>query len=201
MIAVPLINLKGRTLITRSYPPGYISKLASELSEKFEKVYVADLDGIQKNKPQLDVVQEICDELPTMYEGGVRFASNVIDMLITGADRAVIGTSTLSSLEDLRGAFKLSENIIFKVDYRDGIVSFDKDIAGRDFLALARDVSDIGIREIIVPGNLAQEGSKAKKELGVSLGVFASLKERSAMEQLGADYIISEYDGSLVANE
>src|SRR5512136_463506 len=111
MIAVPLINLKGRTLITRSYPPGYISKLASELSEKFEKVYVADLDGIQKNKPQLDVVQEICDELPTMYEGGVRFASNVIDMLITGADRAVIGTSTLSSLEDLRGAFKLSENI------------------------------------------------------------------------------------------
>jgi len=201
MIAVPLINLKGRTLITRSYPPGYISKLASELSEKFEKVYVADLDGIQKNKPQLDVVQEICDELPTMYEGGVRFASNVIDMLITGADRAVIGTSTLSSLEDLRGAFKLSENIIFKVDYRDGIVSFDKDIAGRDFLALARDVSDIGIREIIVPGNLAQEGSKAKKQLGISLGVFASPNERSAMEQLGADYIISEYDGSLVANE
>ena len=201
MIAVPLINLKGRTLITRSYPPGYISKLASELSEKFEKVYVADLDGIQKNKPQLDVVQEICDELPTMYEGGVRFASNVIDMLITGADRAVIGTSTLSSLEDLRGAFKLSENIIFKVDYRDGIVSFDKDIAGRDFLALARDVSDIGIREIIVPGNLAQEGSKAKKQLGISLGVFASPNERSAMERLGADYIISEYDGSLVANE
>jgi hypothetical protein len=201
MIVVPFITLKGRSLLARSYPPGYISKLASELSEKFERVYVADLDGIQKNKPQLDVVQEMCDEIPTVYEGGVRFASNIIDMLITGADRAVVGTSTLASLEDLRGAFKLSENIIFKVDYRDGIVSFDQAIAERGFLALARDVTDIGIREIVVPGSLANEAAKAKKELGVSLGVFASLEERSAMEQLGADYIVSEDYGSLIGHE
>jgi len=201
MIVVPHIILQGRTLMSRSYPPGYLSKLSSDLSDKFERVYVTDLDGIQKNKPQLDLVQEICDEIPTVYEGGVRFASNIIDMLITGADKAVVGTSTLASLEDLRGAFKLSENIIFKVDYRDGIVSFDQSVAERGFLALARDVTDIGIRDIVIPASLAQEAARGKKELGMTLGVFAPLSERSAVEQLGADYIIADDYGSLIPNE
>ncbi len=37
-----------------------------------------------------------------MYEGGVRFGQNVIDMLITGAEKAVVGTATIVSLDDLQ---------------------------------------------------------------------------------------------------
>jgi uncharacterized protein related to proFAR isomerase len=177
-----------------------MSEFASKLSDNFKKVYVADEDGITRNKPQLDVVREISEGIPTLYEGGVRFSNNVIDMLITGAEKAVIGTTTLSSLDDLRGAFKLSENIIFKVDYRDGIVSFDPAIAGRAFLDLSRDVRAVGIADFIVPINLAKEAVAAKRELGFSLGVFASVSERSSLEALGADYIVSEDFGRLVGN-
>jgi len=178
-----------------------MSEIASRLSDNFEKVYVADLDGISKNRPQLDVAQEICEEIPTLYEGGVRFAQNVIDMLITGAERAVIGTANLANVDELRKAFMLSENITFKVDYRDGIVSFDPSIAGRAFLALSQEVRDVGVSDIVVPEVLAVEASAARKKLGVSLGVFASVTERARMEQLGVDYIVAEDFGRLVRDE
>ena len=200
MIVVPYIELEGRTFARRSYARGEMIDFASKLSDKYERVYVADLDGLSKNKPQLDVVREISEEISTMYEGGVRFANNVIDMLITGADKAVIGTATLRNFEELRGAFKLSENITFKVDFRDGIVSFDPTIAGRAFLDLTKDVHDVGVQDIIVPKSLASEGVAAKKQFGFSLGVFASVSERSSMESLGADYIVSRDYGRLVGN-
>jgi phosphoribosylformimino-5-aminoimidazole carboxamide ribonucleotide (ProFAR) isomerase len=201
MLVVPFVRLKNRSFTKRAYVRGEMSEFASKLSDSFEKLYVADDDGIVRNKPQLDVAQEICEEIPTLYEGGVRFANNVIDVLITGAEKAVIGTATLANLEELRGAFKLSENITFKVDYRDGIVSFDPAIAGRAFLDLIRDVREVGISDMIVPSGLANEAALSKRELGFTLGVFASVSERDGMEALGVDYIVSEDFGRLVKDE
>jgi phosphoribosylformimino-5-aminoimidazole carboxamide ribonucleotide (ProFAR) isomerase len=201
MKVVPLYRLRGRSLTRRAYARGELSSFGSKLADKFEKLYVADDDGIGKNKPQLDVVQELCDEIPTLYEGGVRVAGNVIDMLITGAEKAVVGTATLMSLDELRGAFKLSENITLKVDYRDGIVSFDPSIAGRAFLHLSRDLRSIGVSDIVVPASLAEEAVAAKTELGFTLGIFAPVSERSRMEALGVDYIISDDYGRLNSDE
>jgi len=201
MKIVPFIKLKGRTLLRPAYSKGELSKLGSKLSNKFESVYVADLDGLEKNKPQLDVVQELCDEIPTLYEGGVRFGSNVIDLLVTGAEKAVIGTATLVSFEELRGAFKLSDNIVLKVDFRDGIVSFNPSIAGRDPLALAREAREIGVENMILPPELASKAPAFKKEFGFTLGVFAPASERSRYESLGVDYIVSEDFGRLDGDE
>lgn len=198
---VPRIKLKGRTLLRPAYAKGELSALGLKLSGRFERVYVEDVDGLDKNKPQLDVVQELCDEIPTLYEGGVRFGSNVIDMLVTGAEKAVIGTATLTSLEELRGAFKLSDNIILKVDFRDGIVSFDPQIAGRDFLALAREVRGIGVDNLVVPADLASDAVRSKEELRFTLGVFAPASERSRYESLGVDYIVSDDFGRLDGDE
>ena len=108
MFVVPYLELEGRTLIRRAYARGEMSEFVSKLSDKFKMIYVADLDGLNKNRPQLDVAREIAEEMPTIYEGGVRKASGVIDMLITGAEKAVIGTATLMRFDELRGAFKLS---------------------------------------------------------------------------------------------
>ena len=197
----PLIKLQGRTLLKPSYTKGELSELGSKLSKSFKKVYVSDIDGLERNKPQLDVVQELCDEIPTIYEGGARFGGNVIDILITGAEKAVVGTATLTSLEELRVAFKLSDNIIFKVDFRDGIVSFDPQVAGRDFLALAQDVCEIGVEDIIVPPELASDAVRSKKELRFNLGVFAPTSERARYESLGVDYIVSEDFGGSDGHE
>ncbi|MEM0343494.1 MAG: HisA/HisF-related TIM barrel protein [Thermoplasmata archaeon] len=201
MEIVPQLLIKGRKILSQAHAPQDLSRLASELSERFKHVYVTDIDGVEKNKPQLDVVREICDEIPTLYEGGVRFSSNVIDMLITGAEKAVVGSATLVSLEELRGAFKLSENIIFKADYRDGIVSFDPQISGRAFLPLAKELADIGVREIVVPRKLAREAVAAKEKYGLTLGVFGEVSERATYEPLGVDYMIARDYGGLDGHE
>jgi len=188
-------------MLRRAYPRGQLRELASKISKDFERIYIADEDGLFKNKPQLDIVREICDEIPSFYEGGVRYAQNVIDMIITGADRAVVGTSTLVDLDELRGAFKLSENITFKVDYRDGILSSNDRIGGRAVDGLLREVADIGIKEVLVPAGLAKLVAQEKQSLGLTLGVFAPASEKSSMEALGADYLIAEDYGSLGNNE
>lgn len=185
----------------RAYSGADLDDIISRLSSNHEMLYVSDEDGIERNKPQLDLAREICDEIPTLYEAGVRFSQNVIDVIITGAEKAVVGTATLASLDELRGAFKLSENIILKADYRDGILGSDPMIGGRAFLDLSRDVLDIGIQEIVVPHALAGEASRAKKELGFTLGVFAPLAEESRMADLGIDYIITEDLGSIDRDE
>jgi uncharacterized protein related to proFAR isomerase len=193
MRTIPYITIEARSLLQRNPTKSAAFETASALSSRFESLYLADLDGIFKNKPQLDIAQRICDELPTLYEGGVRYSNNVIDMLITGAERAVIGTSTLLDFSELKGAFKLSENITFKVDFRDGIVSFDPD--------LFRDVAEVGVADVVVPMALAEEAAKARHEHGFALGVIASEQDRARLEQLGVDYMVTEDYGSLVRDE
>ncbi|MGD9963194.1 MAG: hypothetical protein AB7S97_04770 [Thermoplasmata archaeon] len=201
MKTIPHLRLRGRTLLRRAYARGELDDLLEKLSSEHEMVYVSDEDGIERNKPQLDLARGICDEIPTIYEAGVRFGQNIIDVIITGAEKAVVGTATLADLDELRGAFKLSENIILKADYRDGILGSDPLIGGRAFLDLSRDVLDIGIGEILVPHALAKEASRAKKELGFTLGVFAPLAEASRMADLGIDYVVTEDIGSMGGDE
>jgi hypothetical protein len=40
-----------------------------------------------------------------------------------------------------------------------------------------------------------------KEQLGISLGVFAPMSERSRLEQLGVDYIVAGDIGGLGSNE
>jgi len=201
MKIIPYIAIGTRSPFQLTQSKSSAFETASGLSDRFEKLYLADFDGVFKNKPQLDIAQKISDELPTMYEGGVRYSTNVIDMLITGAERAVVGTSTLVDLSELRGAFKLSENITFKVDFRDGIVSFDPEVAGRAISDLFREVVEVGVVDVVVPMALVDEAAKAREEHGFTLGAFASAPDISRLEELGVDYMVTEDHGSLMQDE
>ncbi|MEW5748441.1 MAG: HisA/HisF-related TIM barrel protein [Candidatus Thermoplasmatota archaeon] len=201
MRIIPHLSLRGRTVLRRAYPRAEWEELISRISAENEMLYVSDEDGIERNKPQLDLAREICDEVPTMYEAGVRHGQNVIDVIIAGAEKAVVGTATLADLDELRTAFKLSENIILKADYRDGILGSDPSLGGRAFLDLSRDVLDIGIGEMVVPLPLASEAARAKEEHGFVLGVFAPKAEQSRMADLGFDYMVTEDLGSIDDDE
>jgi hypothetical protein len=197
MRTIPHLRIRAKTLLKRAHYRGEFTEIVERLSSEHERIYVSDEDGIARNRPQLDLAREVCDEVPTLYEAGVRNGQNVIDVIIAGAEKAVIGTATFASLDELRTAFKLSENIILKADYRDGILGSDPLIGGRAFLDLSRDVLDIGICEMVVPRALADEGARAKEQLGFTLGVFAPAAEASRMADLGVDYIVTEDIGSI----
>ena len=201
MKIVPLVTIESRALFKNSQTRRRLTDYASRLAKDYESIYVLDVDGVLKNKPQLDLAQRICDELPAQYEGGVRYAQNVIDMLITGAESAVVGTRTLVDISELRGAFKLSENITFKADFRDGILSFDPDISGRAISDLVTEVVQIGIGDVVVPATLADEVSRIRQRRDFTLGVLAPASEKERLESLEVDYMITEDDGSRESDE
>jgi hypothetical protein len=107
MNIIPLVKMKKR-------------KVFSSLSEKevFEKinenqrVYILDLDGIDKDKPNLCTFQRISGDYELWVDYGPRNLGDVVDMFMAGAERVTIRSPLWPKLNipDIR---EISENKIF----------------------------------------------------------------------------------------
>jgi len=96
-----------------------IRELAPVLEDALERhgrALLWDMDGIEGNRPQLDLLKDY-EGLGLWVDAGVRSAEGVIDVLVAGADKVVVGTKSLRALEELQKAFSLTENVLLQVDY------------------------------------------------------------------------------------
>ncbi|MCI4355266.1 MAG: HisA/HisF-related TIM barrel protein [Thermoplasmata archaeon] len=87
------------------------------------RVYVVDLDGVDQDQPQLDYLQEIARGGDIWVDAGVRTADQAIDVLVAGAQRAVLSTAFLRSEKELHRAWRLSSDLVFEVEVREGAVA------------------------------------------------------------------------------
>lgn len=90
------------------------------LRETFGRIYLIDLEGLQHGRPQLDYVSELARETELWVDGGAETADEVMDLLVAGAERAVVSTARLSSLRELGRAWKLTQQIVVEVRIREG---------------------------------------------------------------------------------
>ncbi len=79
------------------------------------RVLLWDLDGIERDQPRLDLFRPFEGDA-VWLDAGIRTADSVIDVLVAGVEKAVIGTRTLRGLADLEEARDLSEDIVVQVD-------------------------------------------------------------------------------------
>ncbi len=157
------------------------------LLAEFPRLYVVDLDGVDDGQPQLDYLQEICRSADVWVDAGVRNADQAIDVLVTGARRAVLSSAYLESAKELRRSWKLSQDLVFEVEVDDGRVhARSQEWDGRavaEVLGPARDLglADVmlGFRSTPVDWHLATEVSRAGPTW--IEGTF----ERDAAPQLG----------------
>jgi uncharacterized protein related to proFAR isomerase len=126
-----------------------ILELIDELSERFDKVMITDLNGINKDRPQLELLKQLSGKMEMWVDAGSRFSEGAIDIIIAGADKVVFGTKTLRHLDQIEDALELSENVILGIDYDDGIISPNKDIRDMTPAHLAELSVSYGIKEII----------------------------------------------------
>jgi hypothetical protein len=84
--------------------------------DRHGKALLWDLDGIEANRPRLDLLRPF-EGMGLWVDAGVRRSETVIDVLVAGADRAVVGTKCLWDLEELENAFALTENVLLQIDY------------------------------------------------------------------------------------
>jgi hypothetical protein len=92
------------------------------LVENYRRIYVVDLEGVQKNEPQLDLWQELSREADLWIDGGVQLGDQAIDILVSGARRAVLSTSRIRTPEELDKAWKLSQELAFEIEVSQGKV-------------------------------------------------------------------------------
>ncbi|ODS40680.1 MAG: hypothetical protein A7315_02375 [Candidatus Altiarchaeales archaeon WOR_SM1_79] len=119
------------------------------LKGRFERVLITDINGINKDKPQLDLYKDISKKIELWVDAGSRIRDGAIDILVAGAAKVVLGTKTLLNLEELEKICELSENVIFEIDYDDGIVSPKKKIREMSPSQLIEEVKNHGIEDII----------------------------------------------------
>lgn len=134
--------------------------LSKDLRKRnFEKLYVMDVDGVEHNKPQLDVIQSLSDDFSIFYEAGPRRGANVVDLVIAGADMAYMSTLSLASLSEIEIALTYSENVGFKVDWNGGVQGRGKMIDGASLSEVVKGALHYGVKDIVVPVEIIYEAA------------------------------------------
>ncbi|MGP8077298.1 MAG: HisA/HisF-related TIM barrel protein [Thermoplasmata archaeon] len=120
------------------------------LVRDYTVLYLVDLDGIERSEPQLDYIQEFSRDIALWVDGGVRSADQSIDILVAGAQRAVISSAMLDDPGELERAWGLSTELAFEIAFEGGEILARPEWAERDPAALARTVRGIGLEHVIL---------------------------------------------------
>ena len=104
----------------------------SEWIERFRKfpiVQVIDLDAAMGKGSNVELVEDLCSQLPCQVGGGLRSLRKARGMVTSGARKVIIGSSLFTS-EGLNTQFAKeladevgAERLIFSVDSRAGFIS------------------------------------------------------------------------------
>ncbi len=125
--------------------------VVDRLSPDYALLYVVDLDGIEREDPQLDYLQELSRDMTLWVDAGVRTADHAIDILVSGARRVVLSSAYLQGPKQLARAWKLSPEIVFEIEL-DGthVAPAHADWDAQDPVALARAVRAMGPDHLIL---------------------------------------------------
>jgi hypothetical protein len=125
--------------------------VVDRLRGKFGRLYLIDLDGIERGDPQLDYLQELSRDITLWVDAGVPTAESAIDILVAGAERAVLSTGFLRGPVELRRAWKLSTDWAFEVEISPaGSLVASTDWPTRDLATVVDSVREVGIGDVIV---------------------------------------------------
>jgi histidine biosynthesis protein len=124
--------------------------VVDRIAREFSLLYLIDLDGVERAEPQLDYLQEIARDIALWVDGGVRRADQAIDILVTGARRAVLSSATLDGPAELRRAWKLSSELVFELATAHRRAIARSSWATQDPLVIARSVREIGPDHIVL---------------------------------------------------
>ena len=157
---IPMLLLEGRTFLFKEYSKKTLSALSKDLRRRnFEKLYVMDIDGVERNRPQLDVIQTLADDFSISYEAGPRRGANVVDLVIAGADMAYMSSLSLASLSEIEVALTFSENVGFKVDWNVGVQGHGKMIEGASLSEVVKGALNYGVKDFVVPVEIIKEAA------------------------------------------
>jgi phosphoribosylformimino-5-aminoimidazole carboxamide ribonucleotide (ProFAR) isomerase len=162
-LAVPAVSLRhGAVVIVRdqsyepvedeSGEPFAIDEFIEVFLKGFKAVLVFDIDALEGEGAQYDEVSRLAGiEAEAWWDAGARDEEDVINIITSGADKALISTRSLRSLDELGAAVELTENLIFEIVERGGeILGNARDFKGKRPGEIARAASRAGCSEFLL---------------------------------------------------
>lgn len=172
-----------RSVICKSYDPFDVAKCYHRLG--FKEIYIADLDGILKSEPNLDLIKKIYRnlELRIYYDIGIW---TLEEMRNLPKVIPVIATETMSSLNLLA----LERNFVISIDTRNGKLLCEIPINLNEFLRIIGKSSRI--REVILL-DLERVGMLKGPNLNLCRYVLEKLPGKKVIYGGGVENIFSLY--------
>ncbi len=150
------------------------------ITENYGTLYMIDVNGLLENKPQLDFLKKIIDFCEVWLDAGISETEYIYDPLIAGAQEIILSSKTLGSLMELARAFELSENIVFEMDYDNGIISPSIQIRDMTPAKLGEEIKDIGISKVIFA-----DFSRIQKEKSIETAIIKKLLDQEFKVYVG----------------
>lgn len=121
------------------------------LTPNYRRIYVADLNGIEGGEPQLDLWQELAREADLWIDAGTRTADQAIDVLVSGARRAVLSTGRLRQPAEIAKAWALSQELAVEIEVQDGkVLAASPEWRSADPLEVAKAIRAAGPTVVIL---------------------------------------------------
>ncbi len=98
--------------------------LLSKLLKDYGKVLLWDVDGMEKGRPHLALYKRF-EGKGLWVDEGVRSVGGLIDVLVAGAEIAVLNLKTFANLEELRAAGEMTEKLAVCVEETEGPLTRD----------------------------------------------------------------------------
>jgi uncharacterized protein related to proFAR isomerase len=117
--------------------------------EDYSTIMVMDIDGIERRRPQLTQVQTVSPVKNVWWDPGVRNLDDMMDAFTAGAHRVVVGTKTIWNLGELEACQEFSADYVLSLDWADGILSRDANIAQTDPISFLRLMYEGGVRRVL----------------------------------------------------
>jgi hypothetical protein len=115
------------------------------------RMYLVDLDGIERGQPQLAYLQELSRDITLWVDAGVPTADAAIDILVAGAERAVLSTAFLRGPGEIRKAWKLSTDWVFELETSPtGSLVASTDWLTRDPATIVASVRETGLTDVVL---------------------------------------------------
>jgi hypothetical protein len=125
--------------------------VVDRLSGRYSLLYVVDLNGIEHSDPQLEYLQELARDIALWVDAGIRSSDQAIDILVAGAQRAILSSAYLRGPNALARAWKLSTDLAFEIEMSgSGLTDPAGDWGTLDPVEFARRVRAAGPDHLIV---------------------------------------------------
>lgn len=156
---VPTVSIKGGEVVVvrkgryerlededgNPLEPAYF---VEQVLKKYPKVFIVDLNGIEDNRPQMELLHEIADMGEIWVDPGARYAEGIIDVLVSGVSAVVLGTKTIAGVDQLAAAFEMSENVYLSIDWDRKVMSHSEELKHMSPRSLADIAGNLGIRKL-----------------------------------------------------